>query len=215
MKTLLSVSIGIAALATVVFAQPPATPQPGSPALSPSVAASPSVTASPASDLAEKIQRRIEEKFGGRHGVMIDTDELDRHDHEDVPGEVFPIVGISMLAVFGAPVLMIAVLGYVAISKNRRLHRTIQMMVEKGQPVPAELLAPGKLPARQRSDMRRGVILVMLGVGLMLWLAAVSDWEGGAWTLGLIPFLIGAGYLIVWKLEGGAKRRPDNPPPLP
>jgi hypothetical protein len=215
MKRLLSVSISIAALATVAFAQTPGATEASSPGTGPSVVASPSVTASPATDLADKIQQRIEKKFGGRHGVVIDADELDRHEHGDIPGEVFPIVGISMLAVFGAPVLMIAVLGYVALSKNRRLHRTIQMMVEKGQPVPAELLAPGKLPVRRRFDMRRGIILVMLGIGLMLWLAAVSDWEGGAWTLGLIPFLIGAGYLIVWKLEGGAKPRTDNPPPLP
>jgi hypothetical protein len=66
--------------------------------------------------------------------------------------------------------------------------------------------------------MRRGVVLVMIGIGLMCFFAAVNDWEGGAWTLGLIPFLIGAGYLVVWKLEGnkpGEVKRTDNPPPLP
>jgi hypothetical protein len=41
----------------------------------------------------------------------------------------------------------------------------------------------------------------------------VNDWEGGAWSLGLIPFLIGAGYLIVWKLE--AKKDISAPPPVP
>jgi hypothetical protein len=64
---------------------------------------------------------------------------------------------------------------------------------------------------RQRSDLRRGVVLTMIGVGLMVFFAAVNDWEGGAWTLGLIPFLIGAGYLLVWKLD----TKKDNPPPLP
>jgi hypothetical protein len=59
--------------------------------------------------------------------------------------------------------------------------------------------------------MRRGVVLVMIGLGLMLFLGAINDWEGGIWSLGIIPFLIGAGYLLVWKLEG--KR--DNPPALP
>ena len=74
-------------------------------------------------------------------------------------------------------------------------------MVEKGQPVPEALLNPP--PAqRQRSDMRRGVVLAMVGLGLMLFFGAVNDWEGGAWSIGLIPFLIGAGYLLVWKLEG-------------
>jgi hypothetical protein len=59
--------------------------------------------------------------------------------------------------------------------------------------------------------MRRGVVLVMVGLGLMIFLAAVNDWEGGAWSIGLIPFLIGAGYLLVWKLEGNK----DNAPPVP
>jgi hypothetical protein len=51
----------------------------------------------------------------------------------------------------------------------------------------------------------------MIGVGLMVFFGAVNDWEGGAWTLGLIPFLIGVGYLLVWKLD----TKKDNPPPLP
>jgi hypothetical protein len=59
--------------------------------------------------------------------------------------------------------------------------------------------------------MRRGVVLAMVGLGLMTFLGAVNDWEGGAWSIGLIPFLIGAGYLLVWKLEG----KKDNVPPVP
>jgi hypothetical protein len=90
------------------------------------------------------------------------------------------------------------------------MHRTIRLMVEKGQPVPPALLAPPP-SVRQRSDMRRGVVLVMVGLGLMLFLGAVNEWEGGAWAVGIIPFLIGAGYLLVWKLEG----RKDIPPPPP
>jgi len=58
------------------------------------------------------------------------------------------------------------------------------------------------------------VAITMLTIfGLMVWLGAVNDWEGGAWSLGLIPFLIGAGYLIVWKLEG--KKDISSPPPAP
>ena len=104
---------------------------------------------------------------------------------------------------------------YFSFSRNRMMHKTIRMMVEKGQPVPAALLAPPPPAQRQRSDMRRGVVLVMVGVGMMLFFAAVNEWEGGAWAIGIIPFLIGVGYLLVWKLEGGQKPEPDNPPPLP
>ena len=98
-------------------------------------------------------------------------------------------------------------------SASRQRHRTIRMMVEKGQPVPAELLMAPTRAARQHSDMRRGVIWTMIGIGLMVWLGAVNDWEGGAWSFGLIPFLIGLGYLSVWKLE--AKKDVPTPPPVP
>jgi len=115
-----------------------------------------------------------------------------------------------MLAVFGMPVLIVAVIMYFSFSRTRSLQRTVRLMVEKGQPVPEALLNPP--PAqRQRSDMRRGVVLVMVGIGLMIFLGAVSDWESGAWSIGLIPFLIGAGYLLVWKLEG----KKDSVPPIP
>jgi hypothetical protein len=88
--------------------------------------------------------------------------------------------------------------------------------VEKGQPVPEALLNPPP-HVRKRSDMRRGVVLVMIGAGLMIFLAAVNEGEGGAWAVGVIPFLIGLGYLFVWKLEGkgDAQAKADNPPPLP
>jgi hypothetical protein len=96
------------------------------------------------------------------------------------------------------------------------MHKTVRMMVEKGQPVPEALLNPPP-HVRKRSDMRRGVVLIMVGLGLMLFFAAVSGWEGGAWSLGIIPFLVGAGYLLVWKLEGkeDLEGKRDIPPPAP
>jgi hypothetical protein len=104
-------------------------------------------------------------------------------------------------------------IGIFAVVINRIRQRTIRMMVEKGQPVPAELLAPTTRRVRQRSDVRRGVIWTMIGLGAMIFFGAVNDWEGGIWSLGLIPFLIGLGYLLVWKLEG--KKDVPPPPPVP
>jgi len=56
----------------------------------------------------------------------------------------------------------------------------------------------------------------MVGLGLMLFFGAVNSWEGGAWAIGVIPFVIGLGYLLVWKLEaGGTKNEVPPPPPTP
>jgi hypothetical protein len=193
------------ALAAGSFAQ---TPTVSPIASTPAAASTISATSTPAS----KIEQSIRKKHKKHFGFTIDDHEtdLDHGKSHDVPEFVIPIVAITLLTVFGAPVLIVGLIMYFSFSRQRALHRTVRMMVEKGQPVPEALLNPP--PAqRQRSDLRRGVVLTMIGIGLMVFFAAVNDWEGGAWTLGLIPFLIGAGYLLVWKLD----TKKDNPPRVP
>jgi hypothetical protein len=197
------------ALAISSFAQAPtASPLASTPAAT--------TTISPASPPQSKIEQSIRKKHKKHFGFTIDDHDRDLdslahgRSQDDIPGIVVPIVAITLLTVFGAPVLIVGLILYFSFSRQRALHRTVRMMVEKGQPVPEALLNPP--PAqRQRSDVRRGVVLTMVGLGLMVFFGAVNDWEGGSWTLGLIPFLIGAGYLLVWKLD----TKKDNPPPLP
>lgn len=223
MKTLFLTCLGLFVLAGSAIGQTPSATTTSSPV--PSVTAAPSVSpaVSPGTqtDLADKIQRRLDHKLkqkGLHFSINDDDDEIGvpaGHPGNDVPEAVIPLVAIVFMTIFGAPVLIVAVIMYFGFSRNRMMHRTVRMMVEKGQPVPAALLSPPPPAQRQRSDMRRGVVLVMVGLGIMVFLGAVNDWEGGAWALGIIPFLIGAGYLLVWKLEGGQKGKADNPPPLP
>ena len=213
MKTL-ALCICSIALAVMASAQP-SPPPPTAP--SPALSASATASVSPGSNLADKLHQKLDKKLHGRHGIVIDGDhevdvDVDKVAN-DVPEFVLPIVVVSLLTVFGAPVLIVALIMYFGFSKNRAMHRTIRMMAEKGQPIPAALLAPPTPAVRQRSDMRRGVVLTMIGIGMILFLGAVNDWEGGAWSFGLIPFLIGAGYLIVWKLEGGARKNEIPPAP--
>jgi Domain of unknown function (DUF6249) len=195
-------------LATGAFAQ---TSTEAPIATTPAPTAAISATSTPASKIEQSIRKRHKKHFGVTIGDK-DLDELDRlgSKNSDIPEFVIPIVAITLLTVFGAPVLIVGLIMYFSFSRSRALQKTVRMMVEKGQPVPEALLNPP--PAqRQRSDLRRGVVLTMIGIGLMAFFGAVNDWEGGAWTLGLIPFLIGVGYLLVWKLD--TKR--DNPPPVP
>src|SRR5215468_12438605 len=164
------------------------------------------------SDLADKIHRKLEKKLHSKHGIIIDGGDKDEDaDLQEMRNLVaIPIVAIVFLSIFGAPVAIVVMIGIFSIIATRMRQRTIRMMVEKGQPVPAELLAPATRGIRRRSDVRRGVVWTMVGLGLMIWLAAINE-EGGAWSFGLIPFLIGLGYLIIWKLEN----KKDIPPPPP
>jgi Domain of unknown function (DUF6249) len=166
------------------------------------------------SDLADKIHQKLQKKLGHKHGITIDVDDKDTGHigaSKDIPAEIIPLVGIVFLSIFGAPVLIVILIGMFALLVSRSRQRTIRMLVEKGQPVPAELLAPATRSVRQRSDVRRGVVWTMVGLGIMIFFGAVNNWEGGVWSLGLIPFLIGIGYLLIWKLEG----KKDIPPPPP
>lgn len=91
------------------------------------------------------------------------------------------------------------VLGFIIFYRLRKVtlrQGTLRAMVEKGVPIPQELLTE---PVRKTSDLRRGLIWLGAGLGLIATLA-VCD-EDGVWSLGFIPTFIGVGYLIAWRLE--------------
>lgn len=210
MKKLILLCICSTALAASLLAQAPtASPVASPPAATP--IATTAAIASP-SDLAERIQQKLEKKFRGQHGIIIEGDDHE-NSKDEIPAMVIPLVGIVFLTIFGAPVLIVIAIGIFALLVSRSRQRTIRMMLEKGQPVPAELLAPHTRAVRQRSDVRRGVIWTMVGLGLIIFFGAVNEWQEGIWSIGLIPFLIGLGYLLVWKLEG--KKSVPPPPPGP
>ena len=171
----------------------------------PTVTVTPSVTPASSPDNEEDFDRAIERKIKKHFTVDFDSRN---HDSSDVPWIAIPIVLIVFLTIFGLPVAIVGIILYFSFSRSRAMHKTVRMMVEKGQPVPEALLNPPPV-IRQRSDLRRGVVLLMVGAGLMVFFGAVNDWEGGAWSLGIIPFLIGLGYLLVWRLD---VRREDSSP---
>jgi hypothetical protein len=210
MKTSLLTCLGAVVLALPAWSQTPTVspepslePSPAATALmtpppTPAVSASPELATSATPDTDEDFDSAIEKKIRKHFKMSIDGDH--HAGSEDVPWVALPIVLIVFLAIFGTPVMIVALIMYFSFSKSRALHRTVRMMVEKGQPVPEALLNPPPV-VRQRSDLRRGVVLLMVGLGLMVFFGAVNDWEGGVWSLGIIPFLIGAGYLLVWRLD--------------
>jgi len=177
---------------------------------------SPAVSATP--DDEDSIERSVTRKLKRHFSInspsvtTITRHHYDSDDGDNAAWMAVPIVGVIFSTLFGAPVLIVAAIMFFSYLRSRSLHRTVREMVAKGEPVPPALFAPP--PAvRARSDMRRGVVLVMVGFGLMIFFGAVNDWEGGAWAIGIIPFLIGVGHLLVWKLEG--PKTTDKAPPLP
>jgi hypothetical protein len=231
MKTTLLTFLSSVALAVSAFGQTPtispadatSSAVPAAPSVSAGASVSPSASPGNKDDLESRIEKKVKK---GLHITFGDDDEVSEEKHrdrdhnrghdsdvDDTALMAIPIVGIIFTTLFGAPVMIVGVIMFFSYWKARSLHRTVRMMVEKGQPVPEALFATPPRAVRQRSDMRRGVVLVMVGLGIMVFFAAVNDWEGGSWAMGIIPFLIGVGYLLVWKLEG--PKDADKAPPLP
>src|SRR5437588_6611179 len=140
MKTMKAFVLGSAAtfgLVLAIYAQTPgATPE--TPAPSPTLAAtatppasvSPAISATPsaANQFADKIKERVDRKFKHK-GFAITVDgndgkEPDSHRHhgdDDIPGKVLPIAIISVLAVFGFPVAIVAVIMFSSWARTRSL----------------------------------------------------------------------------------------------
>jgi hypothetical protein len=117
--------------------------------------------------------------------------------------EAIPI----LLIVFGCPVLIVGLVAFFRARQQKHLHDTIRVMLEKGVPIPPELLRPpvtaGEVStARPDNDpqtaLRQGLFLIALGLGLCIWLWIKSS---DSWGLGFIPLLIGLSFLAEWKIE--------------
>jgi hypothetical protein len=112
---------------------------------------------------------------------------------------------------------------YLRYRERARLHETLRIAFERGQPVPPELveaLQSGRrgapvdeapvynLPDRAQRDLRRGVIWLALGLGLVgvgvafyagLYNVGGSEETFGTFAaLGAIPAFIGLAYLGLW-----------------
>jgi hypothetical protein len=86
--------------------------------------------------------------------------------------------------------------------KHGQLQETLQLMIDKGAEIPPELIAPPLPPFR---DLRRGVILLGVGLAVAIFIGLVKGFAGGEWALGLIPGFIGAGYLLIWRISRRAE----------
>jgi hypothetical protein len=108
------------------------------------------------------------------------------------PALLIPIVGILM------PVLIVLIALQFAWKYQERKHKTIVDLLEKGLPVPRELL---RSPRREGSALMRALTLVGIGVGVCAFLGAMFRLDHGLWAAGLIPLAIGVAQLIALKLE--------------
>ena len=149
------------------------------------------------------------------------------------------LVFFTVLLVFLIPLLIIVLLIWYKIRKNRMANETMLKLAERGIVAPAVAIdavatgttaqvadaattAPPAMPAYERaravqrrtawSDLRKGVILSAVGLGLFMW----SMFEDGTPNgLGVVFLFVGIGYCVLWYFEDGTRTAQRDPPVNP
>lgn len=142
------------------------------------------------------ISKELRDKLTPDQLFQLEQMRLANEMKGDIPGMAPLIVAI----VFGFPVAIVVVVLIFRQRRNAMLHKTLAAMIDKGVPIPPELLTPAE--RRPKSDLRRGITLVATGIGMVVFFALQHE---EVWGLGLIPLLIGIGYLVVWRLDPNRK----------
>lgn len=130
---------------------------------------------------------------------------------------------MDTLIVFGFLAAIILVPTILRFRERERLHETLRIALEKGQPIPPDLVSALSSPARVPSaaspapsaerDLRVGLTLLFVGIGIAaagyaLYLGIGVFSEAGAWitgecvaAAGAIPGFIGIAHLILWRMR--------------
>ena len=99
--------------------------------------------------------------------------------------------------------------------KRQLQYRERQLMIEKGLTPPPQLLADERKRITPEDCLRRGTILLFLGIGLAVGSAVLGNFMGGREFVGLVALaaaivgFLGLGNLVYYFI---ARRKPDEMP---
>jgi len=171
-------------------------------------------------------------RIGGGVDREYDSFEQFAKDAPWLAGLVFFVVSL----IFLVPLLIIVLLIWYKVRKNRMLNETMIKLAEKGVVPPAQAMealnasrvepavtagpitAPmyehAKMMRRRAvwSDLRKGVLMIAVGFGLTAY--SMFD-DGSPNALGLILLFVGIGFCVLWFFEERDPQRPAAPPPPP
>jgi len=169
----------------------------------------------PASNAVAAVGTQTQEKSSESSSVRTDNTGLP-HIHFQATEGKNPVVDIvAIVAIFGMPVAIMAIMFYCIHRRNKMVHETMRAMIEKGVPITPELIAQlrnkpsgfsdqlGRSRQRQR-HLLPGLVMVGIGTALQI---TQSGRSGGGW----IVLFIGVAFLIVWFVER-RDRNNDQPP---
>lgn len=121
-----------------------------------------------------------------------------------------PIIFIIPLVLFLGPTLIVLIFLRYRYLQAQARYGTLLQLAEKGVDLSSQLLLE---PQGEFSERRRALVLMSAGIGLMaMFVALPGHFDNGLgvsslWGLGLLPLMIGLGYLASWWLNrrGGVR----------
>lgn len=137
--------------------------------------------------------------------AIAELARIDADSREDMPLNGFGIVVITMMPF----VFVILLIYFVNKSKERESIRKYELYtksLEMGQTIPEHFFDEPKKKS-QSSSLKTGVIALMVGIALIIVAIMKHDLGGFFFVAGIIPALVGIGYIVVHFLE---KPKKDN-----
>jgi hypothetical protein len=199
---------------------PPATMSPPPP---PSATAKPADPSAAPDDTATASDERDDSFPFGRHRGRIQIDDFDSFKQAmDVAPWIVGVVFLVLGSIFLTPIILLVGIIWYKLRKTRLQNDAVLKLAERGvmpsaqavdavmagtppaQAAPAVAAAaavPVAVASRRRavwSDLRKGVLLVAVGLALVLY--SITD-AGEANWLGLVLLFVGTGYVALWRLE--------------
>ena len=123
----------------------------------------------------------------------------------DVDGPSGPFEDLVPIVLFLAIAATYCVKYYFAHRTRQDVQSTVRVALERGDPLTADLLDRlVQPPTPKRTDLRRGVIGIGLGIGLGVFGLVVGEPDAvrPMLAVGMVPLLLGLAYLILWRLNG-------------
>lgn len=114
-----------------------------------------------------------------------------------------PSIFIPLVLFLGPTLIVLIFFRYRYLQAQAR-YSTLLQLAEKGVELAPQMLAEPRL---EYSERRRALVLIGAGIGLMVMFAALpGHFDNGVgvrslWGLGLLPLMIGLGYLASWWLN--------------
>ncbi len=135
---------------------------------------------------------------------LMHKEQMDLERRSSIDWEDLVIAPLIVATVFMTPVLIVGFLMYFSYQEKKLVHASIAKMVEKGMEIPTHLLTQQKKikEFNPNADLKKALILMSIGLGVSLFFFTIPDArEEGAWAIGMVPFVVGLGYLTFWSLD--------------